>query len=143
MTTTTFVYSMTQLGQVGAWSWYEYPWNIEANAMLGNDLYLRSGDAVYVVDEDRLNDQDADGDDVPVIAEIQSHYQDMGAPGVTKMLIGVDLVGDGVASISIGYNQSDVSAFTPDVTVPADTVPGSIIPIPVASPSFAMRLRLS
>lgn len=141
MTTTTFVYSMTQLGQVGAWSWYEYPWNIEANAMLGNDLYLRSGDAVYVVDEDRLDDQDADGDDVPVIAEIQSHYQDMGAPGVTKMLIGVDVVGNGMANIAVGFNQSDPSLFTADALVPGDSVPGSIIPIPLAAPSFAMRLR--
>lgn len=143
MTSTAFVYSMTTLGQVGAWSWYEFPWSVQDRAMLGNDVYLRSGDAVYIVDPDRLEDQDENGDDVPVVAEIQSHYLDFGSPGVTKMLIGVDLVGNGVADIAIGFNQTDNSLFTADATVPADSVPGSIIPIPLAAPSFAMRLRYS
>jgi hypothetical protein len=109
--------------------------------MLGNDLYLRSGDAVYIVDPERLEDQDAEGNDIEVIGEIQSHYLDFEAPGVTKMMIGVDVVGDGVCDIAIGFNQSDTSLFTSDARVPADSVPGSIIPIPVSAPSFAMLLR--
>ena len=140
-TSTTYVYSMSSLGEVGAWSWYEFPWAVDYHAMLGNDLYLRSDDAVYIVDPDRLEDQDATGADVPVEAEIQSHYLDFGAPGVTKMMVGVDLVGDGVAKIAIGFNQTDLSLFTPDATIPGDTVPGSIVPIPLAAPSFAMRIR--
>lgn len=140
--TTAFVYSMTTLGQVGAWSWYEWPWAIEDQAMLGNDLYVRSGDAVYRIDPDRLDDQDAEGNDVPVEAEIQSHYLDMGSPGVTKMMVGVDLSGTGsVAKLAIGFNQNDLSMFTPDVDVPADTVPGTILPIAVSAPSFSVRLR--
>ena len=138
---TVYVHSMTQLGGVGAWSWYEFPWSVRDNAMLGNDLYLRSGDAVYIVDPTRLEDQDENGDDVPVIAEIQSHYLDMGSPGVTKMLIGVDLAGDGIARLSIGFNQSDLGQFTDEAIVTSDSVPGSIIPIPVSSPSFSLRLR--
>ena len=140
---TVFAYSMTELGQVGAWSVYEYPWIVEAHAMLGNDLYMRSGDSVYRIDPNRLHDQDAEGEDVEVIGEIQSHYLDMGAPAVTKMLVGVDLVGNGIARISIGYNQTNLAYFTADAEVPADTVPGSIIPIPLAAPSFAMRIRYS
>ncbi len=142
-TTTTFVYSMSKLGDVGAWSWYEYPWAIEGDAMLVDDLYLRSGDSVYIIDHDRINDQDEDGNDVPVVAEIQSHYLDMGSPGVTKMLIGVVLVGNGTADIAIGFNQGNLAHFTPDVSVTSDTITGSIIPIPVSSPSLSMRLRYS
>lgn len=139
----TYVYTFAQIGQVGAWSQYVFPWPVEGQAQLGNDLYLRSGDAVYRVDPSRLDDQNADGEDVEVVAEIQSHYLDMGSPTVTKMMIGVDLAGNGVARIAIGFNQTNLAYFTPDATVPADTVPGSIIPIPVSSPSFAMRLRFS
>jgi hypothetical protein len=139
--TLTFVYSMTTLGQVGAWSWYEFPWLQEGEAMLGNDLYIRSGDSVFIMDPSRLDDQNADGEDVPVTAEIQSHYLDFGSPGVTKMLIGCDLVGDGVAQIALGFNQTNLAYFTPDVEIPGDTVPGSIVPIPLSSPSFAMRIR--
>jgi hypothetical protein len=142
-TTETFVYSMSSLGEVGAWSVYNYPWPIEAHAMLGNDLYVRSGDAVFRIDPSRLHDQDVNGDDVEVIGEIQSHYLDMGSPAVTKMMIGVDLVGNGQARIAIGFNQNLPTAFTSDAAVPADTVPGSIIPIPLAAPSFAMRIRYS
>ena len=79
--TTTYVYSMTTLGSVGAWSWYEYPWLVEAHAMLGNDVYLRSGDSVFIVDPERLEDQDETGADVEVVGEIQSHYLDFGSPG--------------------------------------------------------------
>ena len=140
---TVFAYSMTELGQVGAWSVYEYPWIVEAHAMLGNDLYMRSGDSVYRIDPNRLHDQDAEGEDVEVIGEIQSHYLDMGSPAVTKMLVGVDLVGNGLARIALGFNQTNLAAFTTDAPVPADTVPGSIIPIPLAAPSFAMRIRYS
>lgn len=140
---TAFVYSMTTLGQVGAWSWYEFPWSVQDRAMLGNDLYLRSGDAVFIMDPDRLQDQDEDGNDVEVVAEIQSHYLDFGSPGVTKMLLGVDLVGTGIANIALGFNQSDNSLFTPDVAIPGDSVPGSVIPMMLSAPSFAMRLRYS
>ena len=139
--TTTYVYSMTNLGQVGAWSFYEFPWLVEAHAMLGNDVYLRSGDSVFIVDPERLEDQDETGADVEVVGEIQSHYLDFGSPGVTKMMIGVDVVGNGMANIAVGFNQSDPSLFTSDALVPGDSVPGSIIPIPLAAPSFAMRLR--
>lgn len=141
--TTTYAYSMNSIGEVGAWSVYEYPWPVEADAMLGNDLYLRSGDAVFRIDPSRVHDQNAAGEDVEVIGEIQSHYLDMGSPAVTKMMVGVDLVGNGVARIALGYNQTNLSYFTPDAEVPADTVPGSIIPIPLAAPSFAMRIRYS
>lgn len=140
-TTTTFVYSMSHLGEIGAWSWYEFPWVIEDHAMLGNDVYLRSGDAVYIVDADRLEDQDELGSDVEVIGEIQSHYLDFNSPGITKMMIGVDVVGNGMANIAIGFNQADTALFTADTLIPGDSVPGSIIPIPLAAPSFAMRLR--
>lgn len=142
-TTTSFVYSMTSIGQVGAWSWYEFPWVVEGEAMLGNDVYLRSGDSVFIVDPDRLQDQDEAGDDVEVVGEIQSHYLDFGSPGVTKMLIGCDLVGDGLANIAIGYNQSNLAHFTEDALIPGDTVTGTVIPISVSSPSFAMRIRYS
>lgn len=141
--TKVYVYSMTQLGQVGAWSWYEFPWDIEATAMLGDDLYVRSGDAVFILDPERLSDQNAAGEDVPVVAEIQSHYLDFGSPGVTKMMIGVDLVGTGTARLSVGFNQSNLAYFTDEAVIPADTVPGSIVPIPVAAPSFAMRIRFT
>jgi len=139
----TFVYTFAQLGSVGAWSEYNFPWPVEGQAQLGDDLYLRSGDAVYRVDPSRLADQNADGADVEVVAEIQSHYLDMNSPGVMKQMLGFDLVGNGVVRVSFGINQSDLSVFTDDASIPSDTVPGMVIPIPLMAPSFSMRLRYS
>ena len=141
-----YVYTFAQLGSIGAWSYYEFPWPVEGQAQLGDSLYLRSGDAVYKVDPSRLRDQVLDGDafvDSEVVAEMQSHYLDMGSPGVTKMMVGFDLVGSGTASVSIGYDQTDLTSFTDDFEVPGDTAVGFIIPMPVSAVSFSMQLRYS
>ena len=42
MTTEVFCYTMNELGSRGAWSRYIFPWDIEAQAQLNNDLYLRT-----------------------------------------------------------------------------------------------------
>ncbi len=147
---TVYVYSFAELGSIGAWSYYELPWPVEGHAHLGDYLYLRSGDAVYRVDPSRLDDQiinvAGDGFDVvPVDAEIQSHYLDFGAPGITKMMVGFDMVGDGVndPDVAIGYNQRNPNEFTDDFEVPGDSSTGLIVPIPVTAVSFAIRIRYS
>ena len=91
MTTETFVYTMNKMGSKGAWSRYIFPWNVEAQAQLNNDLYLRSGDTIYIMDKERIDDQDENGDDVPVDMTIRWPYLDFGAPGVTKQMLGFDL----------------------------------------------------
>ena len=44
-------------------------------------------------------------------------------------------------NISIGYNEKDQTAFTDDIAIDGDTRPGAVVPIPVAGPSFSLRLR--
>lgn len=43
--------------------------------------------------------------------------------------------------IAIGYNENDQTAFTDDIEISGDTRPGAVVPIPVAGPSFSLRLR--
>ena len=50
MSTTAFIYTIR--GGKGAWSIYRFPFAIEAFAQLGDDLYIRAGDAIYRVDDD-------------------------------------------------------------------------------------------
>lgn len=139
-----FVYTMNRTGQVGAWSRYLFPWNIEATALLGEKLYLRSGNKVYVVDENADTD---DGE--PIEAIVQWPWLDFGQPGVTKMLQSLDVVGDkgdgdnGTVNIQIGYDQRFVEAFTPPYTIPIDTLPGMPIPIPVSAPTLSVRLSFT
>ena len=84
---------------------------------------------------------------------VQWPYLDQGALGLNKMLIGVDLVGDGGCILQIGFDQQDKSTFVDNanfaistgVTAPYfvaidDTVPGQPLPIPINAPSYSLIL---
>lgn len=137
---TTYVYSMMKLGQKGSWSRYVYPWVIEAHALLGNDLYLRSEDTIYIADPNRLEDQDADGNNVDVDMVVRWPYLDFGAPGVTKMMAGFDVVGNGTCEVRVGWDERNYDLMTTPYEIVADTVTGGIIPMPLSAPSFSLEL---
>lgn len=78
----------------------------------------------------------------PIYGVMQWPHLDFGGIGREKTFGGVDLVTDapkGVA-VSIGYDQRDLNARTPDYLVEGDTIPGQPIPIPVGGPSFDVKL---
>lgn len=135
-----FVYTMNRTGQVGAWSRYVFPFEIDATAQLGETLFLRAGDTIYRVSEDATTDAGA-----PIESIVQWPWLDFGTPGVTKMLQTVDVVGDGPGTVSlqIGYDQRAVEAFTPAYTIPIDTLTGMPIPIPVSAPTLSVRLSFT
>jgi len=132
-----YVYTQSRIGGIGAWSLYEFPSAIEYTTQRDGKLYVRSGDGIYLIDETTGQD---DGEAVP--AEIQWPWLDMGQPGLQKMLIGVDVVGsDGAPSVSIGYDETNLTAFTAPFAVDPDTQPGQIIPIPVSGPSLSLKIE--
>lgn len=137
---TILVYSMTSIGQVGAWSRYTIALNIDEWCIAGDSLYLRSGDYIHVFDEENVGDETGPG----IVGEFQGLIQwpwlDFGQPGVTKSLYGFDVVGFGDVSIAFGYDQSNGGYFTDPYTVPADTVPGMVVPMPLSAPSLSVRL---
>lgn len=141
---TVMVYTLNQIGQVGAWSRYEFPFAIDYAAQKGDDLYVRDGDTVF-----RLSDQIGTCDyfvdgytptGTPFDAIIQFPWLDMGAVGADKDLESYNVVGEGQASIEIGYSQTEPGYFTPPYLTPADTLPGTPIPMPLCAPSFSVRL---
>lgn len=134
MATTVLVHAKN--GQVSAWSRYVFPFAIDGFAQLGNALYIRSGDNVYVVDESATTDN---GTAINGIA--QWPWLDFGRPGVTKVLQGVDVIGTGATpSVSIGYNQAATSTFTTPLEVITDTLPGGRRRIPVRAPSMSVKV---
>lgn len=138
--TTAFVYTMTRAGRAGAWSRYVFPFAIESFAQLGNVLYIRHGDVISEVDEDAVTDE-VSGVPVNFVGRFQTSWQDFGQPGVTKMLEGFDYIGTGQGpSFSLGYDQRNDAAFTTPYAVDPDTLPGGIIPLPVAAPTLSVRL---
>jgi len=141
--TTVHVYTMARVGQAGAWSRYTFPFSVEAFAQLGDDLYIRHGNSISVVSELASSDQ-VGGSEINFPGLVWWPWLDFGTPGQTKMMEGFDYVGTGQGpSISIGYDQRNVAAFTPAYQVVNDTMPGGMVPIPVAAPTLSVKLAFA
>ena len=138
MSTTVFVYALN--GGKGKWSRYLFPFSVDAFAQLGNDLYIRHGDTVSVVD-DTLATDDVDGVPTNFPGVVWWPWLDLGNAGATKMMEGFDVVSSGQApAVSVGFDQRNLAAFTEPYQLDGDTLPGGIIPLPVAAPTFSLRL---
>jgi len=139
----TWAYVYTMSGRKGNWSRYFFPYAIECFAQLGDDLYIRHGNAISRVDEDAVSDEVA-GVGVDFTGTVWWPWLDFGQPGVTKMLEGFDYIGTGQGpSIQIGYDQRNVSVMTPAYQLDNDTLPGGIIPLPVSAPTLSVKLTFA
>lgn len=150
-----FVFTVNGAG-LKTWSRYVFPDTITDWTLNGGILYLRTlGNLVWQLDAKTLVD-DFGGANVLFPGVIQTPYVDVGPIGLDKELIGVDLVGDGIVNIQIGWAQNDPTTFndnpgfstsmnvTPAFVVNAtDTVPGQPIPFPMTAPSFTIILTFS
>lgn len=131
-----YVLSNSVVGKVGGWSYYEFPYAIEYNTQLNGEIYLRSGDNLY-----RLNEESVADDNIEFEGIIWWNYLDMGTPGAYKMMTGLDVVGYGICEVSVGYDQNNLAAYTTPFEVGPDTVPGGIVPLPLCAPSYSLKLR--
>ncbi len=122
-----------------SWSRYVFPSAIDDWTINDTDLFLRSGDKVWHFDDTVLID-DSGGANVTFPGNVFWPYLDFGALGVTKSMIGFDVVADGTFTVSIGYNQKDDTQFTTPYSIVGDTLTGDIIPMPVSAPSFQFKL---
>lgn len=130
-------------GTPGAWSHYDYPFVIDNIVQLDGVLYLRSGDNVHAVTPDTVSDETAPGVFANFDGIVHWPWLDFGSPGVNKKTIGFDWVGTGSPSIAFGYDQTNLSAFTADYPIPADTVPGQVIPFQLLAPSLSVRVTFA
>lgn len=136
------VYTITQVGAVGAWSRYVFPFAIDDWAQEGDDLYVRDGDRVFSLSEELGSvDLFEPGTGAPFDAIIQWPWLDMGRPGQDKQMESFDFVGYGSAEIEFGYDQSEPGWFTEPYQVDPDTVPAQAVPMALNAPSYSVRIR--
>ncbi len=145
LTSTVFVYTIPAVGATGTWSRYVLPFTIQQFTVMNDVLYIRSSDDVLFYDTTTSNDYNADtatpSRSVAFPATVQTPWLDMGNPGVNKMVTGFDFVSTGgPPSVSFGYDQANVGLYTPPFVIPADTVPGQVIPMPICAPSLSMKI---
>ena len=131
-----YVYSISRTSKIAAWSQYLISFEVDAVAELGKKLYFRSGDDVYVLDESVSTDG---GQQYEVLVELP--WMNLKKPGELKLLEGVDVVMEGKAYLSIGFDSRNVDARTPEVLVKGNTRPLGMIPIPCCGTEFSIRLR--
>lgn len=137
-----FVLSLNE-GKNGKWSRYVFPEAITDITLLDNDLYLRTDThKVWRMSDEYLVDDDYLGYGVEFYGVIQWPHLDFGALGQEKQLIGFDLVANAPAgvSVSVGYDQRDLTMRTADYMMDANTLPGRLVPIPMTAPSFDFKL---
>lgn len=133
-----FVLQKSRVAKIEAWSRDELPFEAEETTSMDGTVYLRSGDTVYRLDSTVQSDAGT-----PFNSLVWWPHLDLGSPGVTKQLVGVDIVGRGSVTVSIGYDQNNSAAYTTPIPIGPDTEPGGIVPIPVSSPSLAVKLTWS
>jgi len=144
-------------GSVQSWSRYQFPAVTTDYTVQDGVLYLRAGDLVWSLDTDALTDDTTQetsvgGANIGFDGYMSWNYLEFGQIGVDKMMEGFDLTigqidddgtivsNDVTCAVSIGYNQSDVNYATEPYTVTGDTIPGTMIPMPLTAPSFQFRL---
>jgi len=130
-----------------SWSRYVFPSDIDDWTILDEDLMLRSGEKIWRVSElaerdDQVGDPASSG--TAFVGRIHWPYLDMGRFGGEKQMVGFDLVATGAVTVQFGYDQSDLSKVTDAYVLAAgDTLPGTIVPMPITAPSFQLRLEFT
>ena len=142
-----FVLTMNSGKGEMSWSRYVFPAAIDDWTILDKDLLLRSGDKILRLDEAAVRDEqvgDPATSGVLFTGQIWWHYLDFGGLGDDKMMLGFELVGEGAVTVTFGYNQNDVSQATANYTLTdMNSIPGTMIPMPITAPSIQMRLVFS
>lgn len=142
-----YVYSLSALSKVSAWSHYTLPFYVTDPAILDGALYVRTTDNdLYVLDESQFSDDNHAQTQQVFDVQAQTPWLQLDQPGVTQMLVGVDaVISQGAAGnntfVSVGWDENTPDAMTPEVAFGDDTLPGAILPVPTAGPALSFKLR--
>ena len=131
-----YVYSFSRSVKLSAWSTFEFPFNVDDATVLAGQLYLRSGDNVYRVDDHAYTDNG-----VAPLVEVEMYYVDAKSPGMLKQFTGFDALCRGSAEIAFGYTTENQTLETDFYTFSGDTRPGGMNPMEICAQSIAPRLR--
>lgn len=135
---TVWVYSFSRTAKLSAWSKFILPIAADDATVLNGDLYIRSGNSVYVMDKAVFSD-----DGVPPVITVEYPFLDFRTPGVLKMITGVDSIGAGSAMLRLKYlamvNGVPTEFITGDIPIIAGntTAPGPMTPIELCATAVA------
>ncbi len=130
--TKAYVYSFSRSAKLAAWSTYTFLITVDAAAVLLNELYLRSGDDIYQVDDLVFTDN---GEFVTV--DVEMFYQDAKTSGILKQFTAMDGVVKGSPEIAFKFNTNEGTDITQYTPIVGDMRPGDLVPMEVCATSIA------
>ena len=83
-----YIYSVFKSSKVSAWSYYSPGFEISGHAVIGNKVYVRSGDTIYLYGGDAGTTYPSSAE-TPVIAQLP--YMDVGKPAHYKTVGALDI----------------------------------------------------
>ena len=128
-----YVYSYSRSSKISAWSVWTFPFVIDAVAEHDARLYVRSGDALYVLDDTAYTD---DGAPIEVVAELP--FLDMRKPGLLKQFTGVDVAASGSLQLRFKFDPLHPERSTPALKLRGDTRPLPRIPVEVMAANLGI-----
>ena len=127
------VYTFSRTSGLSAWSTYQYPFNIDYMCELNAELYIRSGDNVYRVDQFTKTDAGT-----LYSVDIEMAYLDFKSPGLLKRILAMDGVFTGTCNIAHRYDARYTDLITaPAVTMSGDTRPSNLFPVELMATNIA------
>lgn len=140
-----------------SWSRYSFPDTITDWTVSNGALFVRAADLVWELSEDALNDDEQvttteGGENIGFQGYMSWNYLDCGPIAIDKQMEGFDLVvgqidNDGTVvsndvevNVTFGYNQSAPEQATDPYTITGDTIPGTMVPMPLTAASIQLRL---
>lgn len=141
-TTEVFVYTVSQLGSVGAWSRYIFPFSIEYWAIDGAKVVFRNRDSIIELDPEAALDLAGSPEAIDFPGLIQWPWLEPAMLGTDVSMECFDIVGDSdyTPSVAFGYNQRDPNVFTAPFEVMRDSLDGQPIPFELTAPSISPRV---
>lgn len=138
--TRVWAFTYSRSSKVSAWSRFTFPFPVEYAANLNGRLYLRSGNNVYVMDDNAHQD-----DIIAPEVVIEFPFLDFQQPGKHKYITGVDFVGRGTASVTFKYRTTDLAGNptegeTDPVTMTDNSIPGVLTPVELVATAIAPRI---
>lgn len=136
-----YVYTFFKSSKITAWSYYSPGFSVDARAVIGDKIYVRSGDTIYLYGGADGNTY-PDAAETPVIAQVP--YMDLKKPATFKNVSGLDIVALNTWSLEMLTDPNDDTVATNAEVLTDTTTPNDVEgPEDIRCTHFAVRATCS
>jgi hypothetical protein len=131
------VFTFSRTTGVSAWSLYEFPYNLDYMDELNAELYIRSGNDVYLFDRSVKTDNG-----IKYEVNIELAFLDFKMPGMLKQILSMDASITGDCEISHRFDPRLPELVTsPPVNINGDTRSSYLYPVELLATNLAPVIR--